>query len=66
MSFVEYRNQVIKELSTTYGYTKEQVDKFLSKKNIDDTLRTNYARYSEQKFAGCEPKATASCLDMMY
>ena len=65
MSFNEYKSAVAKEL-LDYAYTKEEIDKFLSKSNIEKVLRENYAEYSEQGTAGCEPIATASCLDMMY
>ena len=65
MSFNEYKSAVAKEL-LDYAYTKEEIDKFLSKPKITKVLRDNYEEYSEQGTAGCEPIATASCLDMMY
>lgn len=65
MSFNEYKSAVAKEL-LDYAYTKEEIDKFLSKSKIAKVLRENYEEYSEQGTAGTEPIATASCLDMMY
>ena len=65
MSFNEYKSAVAKEL-LDYAYTKEEIDKFLNKPKIDKVLRENYEEFSEQGTAGCEPVATASCLDMMY
>ena len=65
MSFNDYKSEVAKEL-LDYGYTKEEIDEFLSKPKIDKVVRDTYEEFSEQGTAGCEPIAMASCLDMMY
>ena len=65
MSFNEYKSEVSKRL-LNYGYTTDEIKKFVSRPKIDKVLRTNYERYTEKHMAGCEPIATASCLDMMY
>ena len=65
MSFNEYRSAVAKEL-LDYGYTKIEIEKYISKSDIDDIIRKRYTEYSEGGTAGCEPIAMASCLDMMY
>ena len=65
MSFNEYKSAVAKEL-LDYGYTKEEIDKFINKPKIAKTVRETYEEYSEDGTAGCESVAVASCLDMMY
>ena len=65
MSFNEYKSAVSKEL-LKYGYTTDEINKFVNKANIDKVIRTNYEQYTGKRKAGCEPTATASCLDMMY
>lgn len=65
MSFNEYKSAVAKEL-LDYAYTKEEIDKFLTKPKINKAMRDNYREFSERGTAGTEPIAMASCLDMMY
>ena len=63
-TYDEYLN-VIKRLFLEYDYTVEERDEFFARGNIQEILKSNYKEYCEG-IAGCEPRATASCLDLMY
>ena len=65
MKFNDYKSAVAKEL-LDYSYTEKEINEFLNRPKIAKVLRENYEEYSEQGTAGCEPTATASCIDMMY
>lgn len=56
---------VVKNLFLDYEYTVEESRLFFSKPEIQDVLHQNYKGFCEG-IAGCEPRATASCLDLMY
>lgn len=63
-TYDEYLN-VIKRLFLEYEYTVEERDEFFARPDIQEMLKGNYKVYCEG-VAGCEPRATASCLDLMY
>lgn len=64
VTLYEYLN-VIKRLFLEYDYTVEERDEFFARGNIQEMLKGNYKEYCEG-IAGCEPRATVSCLDLMY
>ncbi len=56
---------VIKRLFLEYEYTVEERDEFFGRPNIQEMLKSHYEEFCEG-IAGCEPRATANCLDLMY
>ncbi len=56
---------VIKRLFLEYEYTVEERDEFFDRPNIQEMLRNHYKEFCKG-IAGCEPSATANCLDLMY
>lgn len=56
---------VIKRLFLEYEYTVEEREEFFSRSNIQEMLRNHYKEFCKG-IAGCEPSATANCLDLMY
>ena len=56
---------VVKRLFLEYDYTSDETKEFLNRPEIHSILRSNYEEYI-RGIAGCDPRATASCLDLMY
>ena len=56
---------VVKRLFLEYDYTIDETEEFFNRPEIHNVLRSNYEEFI-RGIAGCEPRATASCLDLMY
>ncbi|MBR6404271.1 MAG: hypothetical protein IKS48_12890 [Eubacterium sp.] len=56
---------VIKRLFLKYDYSVEEREEFFSRSDIQEMLKSHYREFCEG-IAGCEPRATANCLDLMY
>ena len=65
MRFKQFRNEV-KEHLQKYGYSEEEIEDYLSESVSLQVLINNFEAYTRHGMPGCEPCATASCLDLMY
>ncbi len=63
-AFDEYL-AVVKRFFLEYDYTIDETEEFFNRPEIHNVLRSNYEEFI-RGIAGCEPRATASCLDLMY
>ena len=65
MSYNDFVNEVKNILADKYGYSADKSAKVLKDADSVKVLRTNYNAYNDKKYAGSNPLATASCIDMM-
>ena len=64
MSFDEYKNEVIRNFYQLSGIPEKDAVPFLNSAKVQSKIKSSYKYFQESPCF--EPKAVASCLDMMY
>ena len=66
VTFDEYKAEVIRDFYKVSGMSEEDAAPFLNSNLAQKKIKTSYKYFTTTDVGGFDPRAVASCLDMLY